>query len=272
MCHMRACVCTVAQAVLPGSAGESPCAPYNPPTLQTEDGDDVSWTDFLQPFRDTAPESMQPVVPGYGSKEAETGAAEAMEVRGPRDSRVPGSPSQPHPHANTCCLPQELKVWPLDEHNAKLLDNVHPAAWVDPTPAGTYNMVVIGAGAGGLVTAAGCAGVGARVAIIEQHLYGGDCLNIGCVPSKALLACAHAAHAVRSCAVPHGCGCHAARALAHRDRRRAAPGSQLVQVRHLVRRGEGGLRQGHGAHVRCCACEGAAASCGAIEPPDPHVV
>ena len=48
--------------------------------LQTEDGDDVSWTDFLQPFRDTAPESMQPVVPGYG-KEAETDAAEAMEVR-----------------------------------------------------------------------------------------------------------------------------------------------------------------------------------------------
>ena len=93
-------------------------------------------------------------------------------------------------------------MWPLDEHNVRLLDNVHPAAWVDPAPAGTYNMVVIGAGAGGLVTAAGCAGVGARVAIIEQHLYGGDCLNIGCVPSKALLACAHAAHAVRR--VPHG--------------------------------------------------------------------
>ena len=98
-------------------------------------------------------------------------------------------------------------MWPLDEHNVRLLDNVHPAAWVDPAPAGTYNMVVIGAGAGGLVTAAGCAGVGARVAIIEQHLYGGDCLNIGCVPSKALLACAHAAHAVRR--VPHGsCPCH----------------------------------------------------------------
>ena len=59
-----------------------------------------------------------------------------------------------------------------------------------------YNLVVIGAGAGGLVTAAGAAGVGARVAIIEEHLMGGDCLNVGCVPSKALIRCARAAHEV----------------------------------------------------------------------------
>lgn len=57
-------------------------------------------------------------------------------------------------------------------------------------------MVVIGAGAGGLVTAAGSAGVGGRVAIIEEHLMGGDCLNVGCVPSKALIRCARAAHEV----------------------------------------------------------------------------
>ncbi len=56
--------------------------------------------------------------------------------------------------------------------------------------------MVIGAGAGGLVTAAGAAGVGARVAIIEEHLMGGDCLNVGCVPSKALVRCARAAHEV----------------------------------------------------------------------------
>lgn len=49
---------------------------------------------------------------------------------------------------------------------------------------------MIGAGAGGLVTAAASAGVGAKTAIIEKHLMGGDCLNVGCVPSKALLACA----------------------------------------------------------------------------------
>lgn len=59
-----------------------------------------------------------------------------------------------------------------------------------------YNLVVIGAGAGGLVSAAGAAGVGARVAIVEEHLFGGDCLNVGCVPSKALIRCARAAHEV----------------------------------------------------------------------------
>lgn len=72
----------------------------------------------------------------------------------------------------------------MDEHNIRLLDNVHPREWRDAEPEDRYNLVVIGAGAGGLVTAAGAAGVGAKVAIIEEHLMGGDCLNVGCVPSK----------------------------------------------------------------------------------------
>ncbi|MBK8596385.1 MAG: FAD-dependent oxidoreductase [Holophagales bacterium] len=55
-----------------------------------------------------------------------------------------------------------------------------------------YNIVVIGAGSGGLVVAAGAAGLGARVALVEKHRMGGDCLNTGCVPSKALLASAKA--------------------------------------------------------------------------------
>ena len=76
-------------------------------------------------------------------------------------------------------------ISPLDEHNTGLLDLVRPKAWVDPTPKPTYNLVVIGAGSGGLVSAAGAAGVGAHVALIESHLLGGDCLNVGCVPSKA---------------------------------------------------------------------------------------
>jgi pyruvate/2-oxoglutarate dehydrogenase complex dihydrolipoamide dehydrogenase (E3) component len=50
-----------------------------------------------------------------------------------------------------------------------------------------YNLVVIGAGTAGLVTAAGTAGLGGRVALIERNLMGGDCLNFGCVPSKALI-------------------------------------------------------------------------------------
>lgn len=48
-------------------------------------------------------------------------------------------------------------------------------------------MVVVGAGAAGLITAAATAGLGAKVALIERHLMGGDCLNYGCVPSKALI-------------------------------------------------------------------------------------
>jgi len=65
---------------------------------------------------------------------------------------------------------------------------------------GIYNVVVIGGGTAGLVTAAGTAGLGGRVALIERHLMGGDCLNTGCVPSKALLASARAAQQMRDAA------------------------------------------------------------------------
>jgi len=88
-------------------------------------------------------------------------------------------------------------VLPLDEHNRRLLSNVHPPDWVNPQPASRYNLVVIGAGAGGLVSAIGAAGLGAKVALVEKHLLGGDCLNIGCVPSKALLRAARAFADVR---------------------------------------------------------------------------
>ncbi len=79
------------------------------------------------------------------------------------------------------------EVLPKDEHNRVLLANVHPPDWEDPEPAPRYNLVVIGAGTAGLVTAAGGAGLGARVALIEKHLLGGDCLNVGCVPSKCVI-------------------------------------------------------------------------------------
>ena len=71
--------------------------------------------------------------------------------------------------------------------DAELLANARPADWTNPTPARSYNLVVIGAGTAGLVTAAGAAALGARVALVERSLMGGDCLNSGCVPSKALL-------------------------------------------------------------------------------------
>ena len=94
----------------------------------------------------------------------------------------------------------EPLIRPLDEHNERLLSHVHPADWTDPTPGGPYNLVVLGAGTAGLVTAAVGAGLGAKVALVERHLMGGDCLNVGCVPSKGIIAPARVAAAVRDAA------------------------------------------------------------------------
>ena len=82
---------------------------------------------------------------------------------------------------------------PADEFNHELVRNVHPLDWVNPQPAGRYNLVVIGAGTAGLVTAAGAAGLGAKVALIERDLMGSDCLNVGCVPSKGIISAARRA-------------------------------------------------------------------------------
>lgn len=95
-------------------------------------------------------------------------------------------------------LPDDLEVSPKDEHNTKLLDNVHPKDWVNPQDINSYTLLVVGAGSGGLVAAAGSAGIGAKVCIIEKHLMGGDCLNVGCVPSKALIRAARAVKDVYS--------------------------------------------------------------------------
>ena len=80
-----------------------------------------------------------------------------------------------------------MEIEPRDEHNLRLIANVHPPDWVNPEPAPRYHMVVIGAGTAGLVSAAGAAGLGAKVALIERALMGGDCLNVGCVPSKGVI-------------------------------------------------------------------------------------
>ena len=93
-------------------------------------------------------------------------------------------------------------VLPWDAHNQKLVSNVHPADWKNPAPAPRYNLVVIGGGTAGLVSAVGAAGLGAKVALIEKHFMGGDCLNVGCVPSKAIIRAARAAAAEYRGAVP----------------------------------------------------------------------
>lgn len=61
----------------------------------------------------------------------------------------------------------------------------------------TFDLAVIGGGTAGLVTAAGAASLGARVALIERDRLGGECLYTGCVPSKALLRSAKVLHLMR---------------------------------------------------------------------------
>ena len=85
-----------------------------------------------------------------------------------------------------------LQIFPATEENRALVENVHPSEWINPEPANCYNLVVIGAGTAGLVCAAGAASLGAKVALIERHLLGGDCLNYGCVPSKGIIRTARA--------------------------------------------------------------------------------
>jgi pyruvate/2-oxoglutarate dehydrogenase complex dihydrolipoamide dehydrogenase (E3) component len=85
-----------------------------------------------------------------------------------------------------------------DADDRALVSHVHPPNWANPVPRGRYNLVVIGGGTAGLVSAVGAAGLGARVALIERQLLGGDCLNVGCVPSKAVIRAARAAHDART--------------------------------------------------------------------------
>jgi pyruvate/2-oxoglutarate dehydrogenase complex dihydrolipoamide dehydrogenase (E3) component len=78
-----------------------------------------------------------------------------------------------------------------DAHEREHLANVHPSDWRNPQPADRYNLVIAGAGPAGLVAAHAAAGLGAKVALVERELLGGDCLNIGCVPSKSIIRTAH---------------------------------------------------------------------------------
>ena len=86
--------------------------------------------------------------------------------------------------------------------NRQLLDAVQPRSWSDPDRGAdfTYDLIAIGAGAGGLVSAKQTARRGGKSALIEKHMAGGDCLNFGCVPSKALLRCAKVAKTIKQAA------------------------------------------------------------------------
>jgi pyruvate/2-oxoglutarate dehydrogenase complex dihydrolipoamide dehydrogenase (E3) component len=94
----------------------------------------------------------------------------------------------------------EVMMLPDDAHNRRLVANVHPHGWTNPRAKDRYHVVVVGAGTAGLVTASAAAGLGAKVALIERHLMGGDCLNVGCVPSKGVIAPSRAWEAARMAA------------------------------------------------------------------------
>ena len=84
-----------------------------------------------------------------------------------------------------------------DPYDLQVIENCHPPNYVNPTPTGKYNLIAIGAGAAGLVSAGGAGSLGAKAAIIERALMGGDCLNVGCVPSKAVIRAARAVYDLR---------------------------------------------------------------------------
>ena len=76
---------------------------------------------------------------------------------------------------------------PRDAAEHARLAQLRPPDWRNPTPAARYDLVIVGGGTTGLVAAHAAAALGVKVALVERHLLGGNCLNIGCVPSKALI-------------------------------------------------------------------------------------
>ena len=103
--------------------------------------------------------------------------------------------------ASDTTLAQSVDITPLDSHNLKLLNEVIPKTWINPTPHENYDLIAIGSGAGGLVSSKQTARRGGKSAMISGHLAGGDCLNVGCVPSKALIRAAKLIQEIRG-----GCG------------------------------------------------------------------
>ncbi|MEZ6095316.1 MAG: FAD-containing oxidoreductase [Pirellulaceae bacterium] len=89
------------------------------------------------------------------------------------------------------------------DYQQRWLRNVAPVDHINPKPSKPYQLVVVGAGTAGLVAAAGAAGMGARVALIESKMMGGDCLNTGCVPSKSWIEMANQFQEARETLAEH---------------------------------------------------------------------
>jgi len=82
------------------------------------------------------------------------------------------------------------------QENRRMLEHVRPHNWEQPAQ-GDYDFIAIGGGTGGLASAGGAALLGARTALVERDVLGGDCLVSGCIPSKALIHAARVAHDAR---------------------------------------------------------------------------
>jgi hypothetical protein len=152
----------------------------------------------IESFGNEKPEGWSQYLRVITAEEASEESSESKEVSNEENLLQPPRKKTTNVKPNLLEL-EKLEIKPLDKWNLRLLDRVHPKNWEDPTPKHHYHMVVIGAGSAGLVTAAACAGLGAKVALIEKHLMGGDCLNYGCVPSKAVLRAASQIYSMNRC-------------------------------------------------------------------------
>mmetsp|Transcript_26164 Transcript_26164/g.34389 ORF Transcript_26164/g.34389 Transcript_26164/m.34389 type:complete len:580 (+) Transcript_26164:167-1906(+) len=146
-----------------------------------EEGVEAEALQILQQLRDGTKTISDLLGPLYGTRDLTTD----IKIRpGTKDA----SPSAP-----------EANVYPMDDHNTKLVNNVHPPDYMNPEPLDKYDLVVLGAGVSGLLSVIMGSALGKKCALIEKHYMGGDCLNIGCVPSKALISCARKFHEVLHC-------------------------------------------------------------------------